>query len=372
MNPRSLPGLTLASLLATGVVHAQAAQIGDELELRFKARAQYDFLINSDAPDTQTLGGDFRRVRVGFRARYADDWIFTASSDFPDEVRLRDLSLEYRGLPVRIEVGRFQEPFGLAEYGSSKHTLFMERPSPSSLGPDYGLGAALNYRGAIWGVTVGAFAANDSPQLGGDRNERALTGRVNLTPLRGRHLLHTGVSASQRKREASNGLQLAGSGETILVRGLTPRSPRDLVESDYRLLGGELAYRFRSLLLQAEWIDLASDGRVNGHGTYVEVGYLLTGEKRPYSTRQGAFGGVQPKRPVTRGGWGALELGARYGLTDFSDNGGDRGSVYGLALNWYPIEQARLSLNAQQVTLREAGAPEEDTRVVQGRVQVFF
>lgn len=347
-------------------------RLGQDLEVRVNARVQYDSLFHSDAPEAQQNDDDFRRARLGFSARYDRDWVFTASGDFVDKPRLRDLSLEYRGLPVRIEVGRFQEPFGLAEHGSSKDTLFMERPSPSSLGPDYGLGGALNYRGSIWGLTLGAFAADDSPNLGGDRNESALSGRFTITPLRGNPLLHLGASYSQRKSEVNSGLRASGSAETFLVSGFAPRSLRDPLEDQYRLAGFETALRVGPVLVQGEYIDLASDGTVEGDGWYVEAGWILTGEKRAYGTRYGNFDGVAPKRPVSKGGFGALELGLRYSQTDFAESGGDRGDVAGVALNWYPIEQLRLSVNAQRITREEAGGTEIETDVIQGRVQAYF
>lgn len=377
MNPplircarRSPATLALLALLTTSPALAapQLPAFVDDVQWQPRAQLQYDHLINSDAPEAQQTDGDFRRARVGVRARYQRDWVFTGSVDLVDEVRVRDLSLDYRGLPVRIKVGRFQEPFGLAEYGSSKDTLFMERPSPASIGPDYGLGAALNYRAPIWAATVGAFVANDSPQLGGDRNEQSLTGRFTVTPSRGRNLVHLGASISQRSSDAPNGVRLSGSAETILVSGLTPRSVRDPVEHDYRLVSAEFAYRRRSLLVQSEWIQANGDGVASGSGWYGEAGYILTGERRRYSTRFGSFDGVDPKRPVSGGGWGAWEVGVRLSDTDF--DGGDQGQVVGVALNWYPTGWMRASLNAQRVTLQEPGLPEAEADVIQARVQL--
>lgn len=344
-----------------------------ELEGRVTGRIQYDALIDSDAPDPQQDSGELRRLRLGVFGRYTDDWRYGVSVDFADDTRLRDLAIEYRGWPVRIEAGRLQEPFGLAEYGSSKDTLFMERPSPSALGPDYGLGATVNYRGSeAWAVSAGAFAASDHQQFGGDRNESSLTGRLTATPLRGDWLLHLGVGASQRRSEEPRGLRASGSAETVLVSGYTPASLRELGVDRYRLLGAEFALRRGPVLLQSEWIDLASDGVTEGSGVYAELGWAITGEKRDYSVRYGNFDGIEPRRPLTRGGWGAFEVGLRLSRTDFSDGGGSEGQVAGLAFNWYPVEQIRFSVNAQRVTLEVPGQPEIETDVIQGRVQAYF
>lgn len=369
------PLAAAAVLLCSGPAGAAAFnefQLGEDVEIKLGGRVQYDTLFDSDAPKSQQDDGEFRRVRAGFSARYTRDWVFTASGDFVDKPRLRDLSLEYRGFPVRIEVGRFQEPFGLAENGSSRHTLFMERPSPTAFGPDYGLGGALNYRGERWGLSVGGFAADDSPNFGGDRNESAVTGRVTVNPLRGDVLLHLGGSYSQRKSDDPDGIRFSGTPETVLVSGYTPRGLRDPLEDKYSLAGAEAALRLGPVLAQGEFIRISSDGLVEGEGWYGEIGWVLTGERRDYGTRYGNFDGVNPKRPLNKGGIGAIEIGLRYSETDFSEDGGDLGEVVGIALNWYPFELLRLSVNAQRISLEEPGVPKEEADVIQGRAQLYF
>jgi phosphate-selective porin OprO/OprP len=343
-----------------------------DVDWRVGARAQYDFLIDADAPEAQQDDEDLRRARAGFSATY-HDWRFVASGDFADRARVRDLSLEYRGWPVRIEVGRFQEPFGLAEYGGSKDTLFLERPSPAGFGPNYGLGGALNYRGEAWAISAGAFAASDDTQFGGDANEEALTARLTLTPIReGAFLLHLGAGYTDRRSDDPDGIRITGSAETKLVTGYTPGSVRDLDEDRYHVAGAEFALRAGPVLLQSEYFDVGSPGVVGGDGWYAELGWAITGEKRDYSVRRGNFDGIEPTHPVTKGGIGAIEIGARYSNADLSDGGGDKSHVEGVALNWYPIAQIRLSVDGMRVTLEEVGLPKQETDVVQGRVQVWF
>lgn len=367
--PRPLRGWALC-LLLPGSALAATDPIGvGPFAFSFSGRLQHDFLLDSDAPRASQSDQAGRRARLGMRATYDRAWVGTLSVDLVDKPRLRDLSLEYRGETLRVELGRVQEPFGLAETGSSNHTLFMERPSPSSLGPDYGLGATLNLRGDDFGVTLGAFTADDSVQLGGDRNEQALGGRLTYTPLRGARLLHLGAALSRRSSEAA-GLRLSGSAETILLGGHEPVSLRDTQERDYFLSGLEVAWRQGPLLLQAEYLQADSDGLVEGKGGYIEAGWVVTGERRAYSTRRGSFGGVEPDRPLGAGGYGAIELGLRYSTTEFS--GADEGEVYGLAVNWYPERRLRLSLNLQRVSLDPATGVGIDTNLVQARLQFSF
>lgn len=373
---RAVRGATLAAAVlgAAAPVPAAAETVysDGDVALSVSGRVQFDALSDSDVPRAQRDGAALRRARLGFGLRLFEDWRLVASGDFPERSRLRDLSLEYRGWPVRVEVGRQQEPFSLAENGSSLDTLFLERPSPTTLGPDYNLGGTLNYRGDRWGVTAGLFAASDHPQFGGDRYEDAATARFTAMPLRERVLLHLGAGVSERRSADPEGLRVRGSAETTLVSGFTPASVRDRNDDRYRLHAAEFALRGGPVLVQAEYIGLDSAGRIGGHGWYAEAGWILTGEKRVYDVRYGRFDGVTPRRPLGAGGAGAVELGLRHSRTDLAADGGDRGRISGLALNWYPSRRWRLSLNALRIALEEAGEPRRDTDLIQSRVQAYF
>lgn len=400
-TPKTLPATAralrrtpiAAALLLAMIGSAQAAdlfpstvEIGD-LELRFNGRVQQDFLIDANVPAEDQDGGELRRARLGVRGKVADHWRFGVSVDLDNnnqtannqnngQLILREASVEYTGLPVRVELGRFQEPFGLASYGSSRSTVFMERPSPTQFGPDYGLGGALNYRGKRYGVTVGAFTKTGGDFINGDRPEDALTGRVTVNPLRGDYLLlHLGASGSVRQTSDPRGLRIQGSPETVLVGGLTPRGVRVATANEYSLYNGEVALQGGPLLVQAEYIRANGEDGIGGDGWYVEGSWALTGERRDYSTRNGNFGGIDPRRPLFgrgRNGLGALEVGARYSYTSLVDGGGDQGRVYGAALNWYPHEHIRLSLNYLRVSREQALLPKEDANVIQARVQLSF
>ncbi len=396
MHARNKKSRLLKPLAAAVLLSAGAAQAADliphefdigDLSLSLNGRIQQDFLLDANVPAEDQDGGELRRARVGVRARYGRDWRARISVDIDNnnetannqnngEVILRDASVEYTGFPVRIELGRFQEPFGLASYGSSRSTVFVERPSPTQFGPDYGLGGALNYRGKRFGVTVGAFSKSGGDFVNGDRPEDSVTGRFTLNPLRGDYtLLHLGVSGSLRKSDDPRGLRIQGSPETVLVGGLTPRGPRVATAQSYSLYNGEVAVQRGPLLVQAEYIVANGEDGVGGDGYYIEGSWALTGERRDYSTRNGNFGGIDPRRPVFgkgRNGFGALEVGLRYSSTSLTEGEGDKGSVYGAALNWYPHEHVRLSLNYLHVTRERFAAAKDEADVFLTRVQLSF
>ncbi|MDE3009734.1 MAG: hypothetical protein KGI67_02495 [Pseudomonadota bacterium] len=341
---------------------------GGSYDLRGYLRVDEDLSLGADAsPGVSQRTSDLRRVRLGVGALWDGDWVAHVAGNFARRSALRDLWLEYRGWPVRIEVGRFPEPFSLGESIASTDSLLATLASPAVLGPDYGLGVGFNYRGEDWGIAAGTFTRNGGPTLSGLYPESANTARVTWRPLAGEQgYLHVGLSASQRQVAPGAGVQLFGSAESGLLLGMAPQSPLVGAADRYRLLAAELMFRLGPVMGLAETIQAqVANGGPAWHGAYAEAAWCLTGEQRSYSTRYGTIGGISPDRPVDLGGWGAWEVAARWSVTDLSDGGGDRGQVATLGLNWYPVDAIRLSLIAQHAHLEPAGQDPRDSNLAQ-------
>ena len=76
--------------------------------------------------------------------------------------------------------------------------------------------------------------------------------------------------------------------------------------------------------MQAE-IDASHLGDPTFDGYYVQAGYFLTGEHRPYVFGRGGFGRVKPKSIFGKDdGRGAWEIAARYSTLDLTDGAVDR------------------------------------------------
>jgi phosphate-selective porin OprO/OprP len=343
-------------------------------ELRVYADAQQDFLPYSDVPDdVTTRTARLRRAWLGLRLRVHDDWIARVSGDFARRPALRDFSLEYRGWPARIQIGRFPEPFSMGGSISFTDTLQMNRPSPVLLGPDYGFGIGTSLRGRNWGLAAGAFTRNVSPTLSSRYPQNALTLRATWRPVNGEAgFLHVGVSASERQMRQGTGVLLSGTAESNLVSGLTPHGPLLSDKDLYRLLGGEAAVRWQSALLLSEYIRAHVAGGPDWSGEYVEAAWAVTGERRPYSTRYGVVGGISPNRPLSYGGIGAWELAVRWSRTDLRDGGGNLGWTQSAGLNWYPEDPLRISLSAGRTHLQFADGGSRSGTLVQLRLQLSF
>ena len=79
------------------------------------------------------------------------------------------------------------------------------------------------------------------------------------------------------------------------------------------------------------------------------MSWLVTGESRPYSAKKGTFSRVKPNKPFSlkNGGWGALEVAARYSALDLNDGAIQGGEIEDITLgvNWYLNNNTRLMAN---------------------------
>jgi phosphate-selective porin OprO/OprP len=113
-------------------------------------------------------------------------------------------------------------------------------------------------------------------------------------------------------------------------------------------MGGEAYYRSGSWMFGAEYyahkFSSPETGNPLFYGGELMATWLITGEKRPYSTVTGIYGFVPVDKPVFKGGPGAWELLLR--LTNIDLNGGtlSGGKFWRITpmINWYLSENLRL------------------------------
>ncbi|MBS1213757.1 MAG: phosphate-selective porin, partial [Proteobacteria bacterium] len=80
-------------------------------------------------------------------------------------------------------------------------------------------------------------------------------------------------------------------------------------------------------------------------GWYLEGGWLLTGEHRPYDEKKGTWGRLIPKENFLFGsGWGAWELAVRYDSLDMNTKNINGGALNAITagINWYLTSHVRL------------------------------
>ena len=115
-----------------------------------------------------------------------------------------------------------------------------------------------------------------------------------------------------------------------------------------KMAGYEAYYRKGPLLLGSEywWVGTTapSVGSPTIHGGDFVAAWCVTGEARAYNTVQGAFREVIPKRPVFSGGYGAIEVVARYSDIDLDSERiqGGKFKRFTPMVNWYLTDYLRL------------------------------
>ena len=149
--------------------------------------------------------------------------------------------------------------------------------------------------------------------------------------------------------------------------------------SDGNLFGMEAGTRTGSLWTQAEayvvTLNQMRHANVTFWGAYIQAGYILTGEVRPYNKANGVFGRVTPDSPVKRGGGlGAWEIAGRLSTIDLNDENirGGRLTDMTAGLNWYLNARTKFQLNYIHAFLNREPVGKSDADVLALRAQLDF
>ncbi len=336
-------------------------------------------------------GSEFRSLRLDVGGKMFYDWIYKIQLDFANAgVGVKDTYLGYAGLkPFEIVGGHIIEPITLGLMTSNKYTTFMEPAiSITPLGsPDRRDGAQVAARGADWTATAGVFSAK-TPKLGNHKDSGFdLAARVTYAPIFTKtEVLHLGFGIQDRHPKGENPVTLSSIPESH-EDGTAFVSTGGLNMSNMVSFVPEIAGVFGPFHAEAEYTSYHVSGKdatpdVDFNGWYVQAGVFLTGESRPYQTKDtpysGDFGRVKPRHSLGNGGFGAVELAARYSVLDLSDKtvlGGKEDNIT-VGLNWYVNPQIRFMLNYIKVHTSSTNAvtahASEDADIFQMRAQYDF
>ncbi len=330
-------------------------------------------------------GTNFRRAQIGVEGKLDDVWQYSLIYEFggtgqEDGGRIQDLYLQYNGFDwVRLRAGAFGPSVGYDDSISNAESLFLERASPAELqrqiaGAEGRTGIAAYSNGEEW---FGSLALTGAPIATQSFDEQlALVGRVAFLAVKSPDFnLHVGANATYLFRAPDQGPDVAQRYPFRL------RDRPEIRVDSTRLIdtgnintdtlfapGVELAANFHSFYVQGEYFWYQFERELGGalpdpdfSGWYLQAAWALTGETRAWNPATGTFSGLKPAKPLDlKGeGWGALELAARYSVSDlnFGDNlspaaGGIRGgeqTALALGLNWYVNNNVRFLLDYQWV-----------------------
>lgn len=316
-----------------------------------------------------------------------------------------DVVIEFKPTEMTsIMVGNIKAA-GLENLTSTRFTTFMDRGPYGDFGPDsYVLSAVAKANGLNWTVTGAVQGAsinssdvdNTSGANPGSKERVGFTARATYAPiLTDTTKVHLGVWGRYRNHGDENAFAYAGRPNTAY--GATGRYyTTGAIGNTDETYGVEAAAVFNNFSVQGEYaaikvnrLDTVAGG---GADPDVKVGYVMasfwpTGEMRNYEAAKGEFARPKILNPITAGGFGGIELAARYDWADLTDAystaataagrtlSQDAGEYKGwtLGVNYYPTAYVRVQANYTNADIDNPG-PGRDVKIdqFQLRAQLDF
>ncbi len=367
----------------------------DRPSLRFGKNFQMDLRVKLQeeaiqspidlAPFGHAKTFEGHRQRLGVKGEVLQHFEFEVERDFVNGGDWKNVYVNFKYLPfAQLQAGKFKIPFGYELLTSAVDLDFVYRTRASdsiAAGRDVGVMLHGRLHKKVIQYQLGWFKhdGDNSPSLappvllpGEQAGEQkgAIAGRVTIEPLKlgstPAHLNSLSIGGSvvvSTIPEGQNNLH----GHMVLSDNFFHR---DFYTKGRRLrIGAEAAWAPGPYSFSAEYIrsseqriglGVGNDAGLNtdlpdltGRGWYLAGTWALTGEKKE--------GGIKPKRPLFQGGFGAIELAARYESLGFGSDGpaGDpeskspraanvrrnteRAVTFGV--NWYMNKWLKLQIN---------------------------
>ncbi len=330
---------------------------------RLHADASFHSGDNDIAGDSATNGTEIRRARLYIKGVMWDDFKYISEFDFADNsIAIKDLFVTYTGLDwLDITAGHQKQAISMELQESSNDIMFIERSLVNTITAsafDRAIGLNLKSSGKDWSAQIGAYSESigSSSSDGGDEGW-GMSSRVTYAPINTKNqVVHLGAYGGFRETSDNNDILNGGkntrfSYETTHSSNLKLTDTGKISDSENLSIAGfEAAYMQGPFSVQGEyayaWLTRDGEPSVDFNTFYVQAGWTLTGESRSYKGSDGEFKRLKPAKDFSlkNGGWGALELAARYDQADMtSENiiGGSEKAVT-LALNWYLNQNVRL------------------------------
>lgn len=363
----------------------------------FDSRLQIDGALYFENKNQMSNGTVLRRLTFAMKAVLWKDWQAELDVDFGEDVSvdpqtsLRDMWVQYTfpWINISLRAGNFKEPFGMERLNSSRLLTFLERSAATNaltLGRRVGISARYwNNYGQITAAVMGHEPGSRVDK--GQRDEGYSTNvRISAAPINkfGENV-HIGIAGSYKIPDVVAGLKP----NTIEINARTETyvfDPKFLHTGDisdvnyYNRYGGELMLIYGPLYFQSEFLGATIErwyGKptVNLRGGYVMAAYMITGETRYYYVDEGEVGPIEsPKNS-----WGAIELAARYSVTNLNHFSagvfGGQSNQLMLGVNYYPNSNIKLQFNYSFVNLDKFATRkgnligDDDHSFIQMRVQ---
>lgn len=326
-----------------------------DFSMRVGGRIQADASTYSEDVRRQNDGTEMRRARLFVQGKLWNAWKYKLQYDFVStgSSGIADAYIQYSGLPWKIKVGHFKQPFSLQNMTSSKYITFTERGLPHLFTPGRAIGVGVGRSGKNWSLNAGLFGESIDAASGDEDEGFAIGGRATYAPILAKQQhLHLGTSFSYRFSGSIDSISFSDRPESHVTNVKEVSTGSINADTNLRMVA-EAAYTEGPFSLQGEYyyVDIDRDSStlsdLTFSGYYVEGSWFLTDDMRNYSGNKGSYGKVKPASIVGKGGIGAWQLAARFSRVDLNDadiTGGDAQN-FSLGLNWFATNNIRMSAN---------------------------
>ena len=335
-------------------------------QFKIRGRFMYDTAyIDSPfaTPPNKNLGFNsrVRRLRLGVEGPIPGDFGYKAEADFANaSVGFGDVIMTYapKGKPWSLTVGNHETFESLEQVSSSRFVSFIERAQMNdAFGHTRRLGLSLGLQDKTntMRFNAGIFTAH-SIDASIDNDGWIGAARATYSPQALGGMLHFGANFQHREFQSNSSATASTSVGAPSTNQIARYRARPFLQTTGErfvdtgnfaaksddIVGAELAGIFGPLHFagEAQWTkvnaykagDIATGlDAFNGGPSlivpsddptffswYGEVGYFLTGETRGY--KNGMWDRTKVKNPFDKGGWGALQINARYDYLDLDSN----------------------------------------------------
>lgn len=317
--------------------------------------------------------GAVRAIRFGLvgTLNFKTPWIYTVfvtnntfdrGYDPPSEniLLLYDLRLDIPlSKSVNMGVGKQKEPISMERLMSLVFLPMQERQAAADAylpARNYGVlfnGTGFKSRGT-WAAGIFKNVVDSDTTFAATPTQ--LTGRITGLPFLSEdesNLVHLGLGV----RYSTADLPLGGRADAEFFAAPAFAKTDDIEADNLLTYDVEAYWRKGPYLLGMEYIgnrvQSPSEGNPSLRGWNITGSWIVTGEMRNYRKRSGIFDPVPVSQPVGQGGWGALELCARYSYIDLTDESLTGGTMrtYSLGANWWLSARAQFGANYRFIQL---------------------
>jgi phosphate-selective porin OprO/OprP len=323
-------------------------------------------------------GGEIRGFRLGFigTLNFKKPWVYTLfgatnaydkgfDTETVDDLTFFDWRLDipfFAG--TTLSVGKQKEPISLGRVMTGvAPPIIDERPAVlDTFLPSRNVGVILSGTAFDQRTTWAGGVFNNWLDDEGSAGENAtqVVGRATWVPLVSQDessLLHLGAGYrySNAKEAGSLGTEPEFNQSPDFV-GID-----DFRADDIYTYNLEAAYRKGPWMLMGEYLKIKAKSEALGNhdydGYYLTGSWVATGEMRPYLKRNGVFHGLPVARSTNAGGWGAVELAARYSHLNLSDDEIDGGvmDITSIGASWWLTRTFAVSAFYRHISLDRGG-----------------